>query len=393
MGRSIALIPLLCIHIASSFGQNPVVLPEAEAAAQSVFRVVPTPSIRAFPFHSDLTSISASSPNDIWAVRQSAIHFNGKQWRAFALPLIVGDETSQLTGVADLAANNVWGVGNINITQANPNQVIEHFDGTKWSVSPGPSFQPTDEPALQGLSATSATDMWATGSILTLINGKPGAFPLFEHFDGTSWTATIDENHSNSFLSGISALATNDVWAVGDVAVATTFIEHFNGAKWSKVPSPSPGNGQNILQGVTALAPDDVWAVGWFVATQNQDRPQKTLIEHWDGTNWNVVPSPNVGGPNTQSVSNALQGITAVSANDIWAFGTTNAFGPGRITNLVLHWDGTDWTIAPTPNPNPRNLMVVDDFIKGGIVIPQGNIWLVGGADGFGTMVLNATGQ
>ncbi len=33
------------------------------------------------------------------------------------------------------------------------------------------------------------------------------------------------------------------------------------------------------------------------------------------------------------------------------------------------------------------------DVIAGGTVIPQGNLWLVGVADGFGTMVLNATGQ
>jgi hypothetical protein len=382
---------LLALSAASSLSQLSSAQ-IAEAPGSSIFKVVQTPNIRPFPFHSDLAAVSASSASDIWAVGQSGVHFDGQKWTAFALPDIAGDLTSQLSGVADLAPDNVWGVGDININQQSPNQIIEHFDGTKWSVSPGPPFQPSDQPSLEGLTSISATDMWAAGSILTTIGGLPSAFPLFEHFDGTSWTATIDESTLNGFISGISADATNDVWAVGTVALGQTFIEHFDGTSWSVVPSPSPGNGLKTLFGVAAIAPNDAWAVGFFVGALNQDRPQKTLIEHWDGTSWKVVPSPNVGGPNTQTVSNQLRGVIAVSTNDVWAFGDTDAFGPSKITNLVLHWNGTAWAIVPSPSPNPRHTLI-DDVITGGTVIPQGNLWLVGVADGFGTMVLNATGQ
>ena len=364
----------------------------AEAPGSSIFTVVRTPNIRPFPFHADLAAVSASSGSDIWAVGQSGVHFDGLTWTAFALPHIAGDLTSGIAGVADLAPNNVWSVGNININEQNPNQIIEHFDGTKWRVSPGPPFQPTDQPNLEGLTAISATDMWAGGSILTTIGGFQEAFPLFEHFNGTSWTATIDESNLNSFIFGISARATNDVWAVGNIALGATFIEHFDGTAWSVVPSPRPGNGQINLFGVTAIAPNDAWAVGFFVEALNGDRPQKTLTEHWDGTSWTVVPSPNVGGPDTQTISNQLRGVIAVSANDVWAFGDTDDFGPSKITNLVLHWNGTAWSIVPSPSPNPRHTLI-DDVIAGGTVIPQGNLWLVGVADGFGTMVLNATGQ
>ena len=81
-----------------------------------------------------------------------------------------------------------------------------------------------------------------------------------------------------------------------------------------------------------------------------------------------------------------------MSANDVWAFGDTDQFGPSKITNLVLHWNGIAWSIVPSPSPNPRHTLI-DDVIAGGTVIPQGNLWLMGVADGFGTMVFNATGQ
>jgi hypothetical protein len=364
------------------------------APTSSIFTVVNVPNIRAFPFHSDLSAVSASSANDIWAVGQSGVHFDGKKWTAFAMPHIAGDLTSELTGLADLSPNNVWAVGNVNINEDNPNQIIEHYNGTAWSIATGPAFQPTDQPFLTGLTATSPTDMWATGWNLTLIGCCQEAFPLFEHFDGTSWTETTDENNLDSFMFGISALASDDVWAVGDVgALGETFTEHYDGSAWSAVPSPSPGAGENALFGVAAVAPNDVWAVGFFVDAFNQDRPQKTLVEHWNGTSWKVIPSPNIGGNNSQTISNELRGVIAVSANDVWAFGDTDAFGPETIGNLVMHWNGTKWSIVTTPSPNPRKQKIIDDVIEGGTVLPGGDLWLVGVADGFGAMALNATGQ
>jgi hypothetical protein len=71
-------------------------------------------------------------------------------------------------------------------------------------------------------------------------------------------------------------------------------------------------------------------------------------VEHWDGTNWSIIPSPN---PNPGVDRNShLLGIAAISANDIWAVGDIGA--PfGHISTLTEHWDGTSWSIIPCPNP------------------------------------------
>src|SRR5690242_16534021 len=65
---------------------------------------------------------------------------------------------------------------------------------------------------------------------------------------------------------------------------------------WSTISSPNPGVGNESLYGIAAVSANDVWAVG---NTQNNGvgNPQ-TLIEHWDGTSWSVVPSPNPGSNN-----------------------------------------------------------------------------------------------
>ena len=68
---------------------------------------------------------------------------------------------------------------------------------------------------------------------------------------------------------------------------------------WTAVPSPST----NELHAVTSISANDVWAVG-----------VGPITEHWNGTAWSVVPSPNV-------TNGKLLGVAAVSTNDVWAVG------------------------------------------------------------------------
>jgi hypothetical protein len=70
----------------------------------SIFKVVPTPNEN---FNSNLFAVSASSPNDIWAVGQSTIHFDGTKWTAFPAPFINGENTAFLQGVVALSLSNL----------------------------------------------------------------------------------------------------------------------------------------------------------------------------------------------------------------------------------------------------------------------------------------------
>jgi len=297
---------------------------ETSAAGKSIFQVVPTPNPGG---DCSLFAVSGSSSSDIWAVGFAAIHFDGANWTDFPIAPLNGSVIDSLTGVADISPTDAWAVGQVNVGLAQPGQVIEHWDGTQWSVFQGPTFAPDAEPLLNGVTAVAANDIWAVGSLLnhdlSVLNF------LFEHWDGRSWTATTIES-GDAFLMAVSADAANDAWAVGFAGpendTSRTLVMHWDGTSWKTVASPSVGIGANQLNGVLALGPDDVWAVGFSTATATpppgQDEvPSKTLIEHYDGTSWSVVTSPNVG-PNTQYQSNKLQGRAAVSSTDIFAFGS-----------------------------------------------------------------------
>jgi hypothetical protein len=368
----------------------------APAQAQSIFQVVPTPNGHHGPLNNNLLAVAASSPSDIWAVGQTTIHFDGTAWTAFPAPTIAGDNTSYLDGVVDISPTDAWAAGLVGIDTANPDQVIEHWDGGAWSVVPGPTFGPGQQPSIYGMTTVSANDIWAVGTMLV---NNDGLEALFEHWDGSAWTAKTGAFHG--FFRAVSADASNDIWAVG-YSGNVTFSEHYDGTSWTLVRTPDVGSGPNSLGGVVALAPNDVWAVGYSTATvkppPNQyDVPTETLIEHFDGTNWSVVPSPNVG-PNSQYQSNRLLGVTAVSPSDIWAFGSYfAATGSENQMTLLLHWDGTSWSLAPCPNPITGNFWA--DILYSGVATAPGSVWIVGsqapateGKPISATFVLHTTG-
>ena len=286
---------------------------------------------------------SASSPNDIWAVGQSTIHFDGKKWTVFPAPRIKGDNTGFLQGVVAISPSLAWTAGNVIAPEPNAGQVIEQWNRTKWSVFPGPKFGKGDQAQVLAMTATSANDVWAIGGLAT---DAGQGFDLFEHFDGSAWTATTVP--AGGSLDGASADATNDAWAVG--FNGGTFAMHWDGTNWTIVATPNVGEGPNKFYAVLALASNDAWAVGSSTPlAAPQQSATLTLIEHWDGTSWTVVPSPNVG-PNSVNQSNRLFGLTANSANDIWAFGSYFA-ADGSGTKRHCFCTGTEpiGQLSPVP--------------------------------------------
>src|SRR5262249_18121163 len=108
---------------------------------------------------------------------------------------------------------------------------------------------------------------------------------------------------------------------------------------WSLVPSPKAGTSSNELEGVAVGSSSDVWAVGnYFNLNLNSSQ---TLIERWNGSNWQVVSSPNVGTGN-----NDLSGVAADLFGSVWAVGGFTNSAQGNDQTLVEHWNGSSWQVV-----------------------------------------------
>jgi hypothetical protein len=311
-----------------------------------------------------LGGMAGDSANDIWTVGTTApgpigLHFDGTNWKSIPMAL---PTRANMNDVSVLKPNDVWAVGHT-FSGARMTSVIQHFNGTKWSVVTSPHF-------LGG-------EVFAVGEI----NTNNHTAPLVEHFDGTTWSIipgpAVPAGKTLS-LHSIGATSHRDVWVAGfGGPVFFSLISHFDGQKFTNVAFPLAG--ANLGQ-IAAIAPNDVWVVGTKAAGAIGTA---TLTAHWNGLRWTVVPSPNA------SSSDTLGGVSAIASNDVWAVGCGNFCGAdtGAGSLLVEHWDGTHWTINPTPT-------IGNGEIPASILaLPSGDVFISGTVSGngifAGTLVLH----
>jgi hypothetical protein len=357
---------------------TPLVTATATPFCSPRFTVVTSPNVSDATFN-NLYGVSALAPDDVWAVgtsgggstfynRTLVQHWDGTQWSIIPSPNPLESGGSVLEGVAAIAPDDVWAVG---YTDFGSGTILltMHWDGTQWSIVPGANAGENDTDALYSVTALAPDDVWAVGYFWNNF-GETGT--LIQHWNGTQWSVvpTPSVEPSISVLTGVSAVAPNDIWAVGykfdSNKGGQTLIEHWNGSAWSIVPSPNPNTFDNELLEVAAIAANDVWAVGYY--SINGSSMSATLIEHWDGTQWSIVSGPNPGYYN-----NALSGISALSSNDIWAVGSyAHDFDTPHQT-LVEHWDGSQWTAIFSPGPGEMG-----NGLGGVAAVAKDDVWAVG---------------
>jgi hypothetical protein len=215
--------------------------------------------------------------------------------------------------------------------------------------------------------ALSPTDAWAVGATYDANSGR--FHTLAEHWNGSTWTVVSTPNPGplGQQLVAVAANSTSDVWAVGQFkintsGVAATLTEHWNGSTWTAVPSPNvAGTNSSGLDGVVANGKKNVMASGAFNCNTGICQ---TLTERWNGTKWKIIPSPNVN-----SNSNPLNTITSNGANDVWALG--DYYTGTTFNTLAEHWNGSAWSIVPSANMGFTALI-------GSAAVNTNDVWAVG---------------
>lgn len=301
---------------------------------------------------------------------------------------------NQLLGVAAVSDNDVWTVGwaqDPNAPSYVKRTLIEHFNGSTWNIVPSPNKRDDTISELYSVAGTSATDVWAVGSSN---DGKLPSRTLIQHWDGAAWSIVPSPSPDNQFneLRGVAAISANDAWAVGyrggtkNQTPIETFILHWDGLSWTQVTSPNVSDGANQLFSITAISAGDIWAVGSVSGGP--------LALHWNGSAWSVVPVGVGSGLSTESFA----AVTGSSANDVWAVGKGQGIFSNQKFATIRHWDGSRWTeklcrAASASNP-PLGFEGggPDAYFTGVSAAASNDVWAVG-VRGSGPMILHWDGQ
>jgi hypothetical protein len=280
----------------------------------SMWSIVPSPNLQTF---TGMKGVAAVSSTDVWAVGDNGgvgmtMHWNGSTWTAVANP---ATNYVALNAVSAGASNDVWAVGSLN---GNARSLALHWNGSSWSQIATPSPDGSEN-FLNGVAALTANNAWAVGQsgLQSFILHWNGA--QWSRSKSPDLVAPGGYTEINT-LRAIGGTAANDLWAVGN-AGASTLALHWNGSSWGAVSTPNGSSPWNQLTGVAAISSTDVWAVGFTYSEIDtcsegcyEDIPS-ALIEHWNGASWSVVATPSTG-------VSSLAGVAASTSGPAWAVGT-----------------------------------------------------------------------
>ena len=289
-----------------------------------------------FPDASAVMAVTSLSRSNAWAVgedrgdfggswtgRKLILHWNGHAWKQVPSPH--PRNHAVLYSVAAVSAHDVWAVGETESQLP----VIAHWNGASWRNVSAPAglFG-----GLVSVVAVAPDNVWAAG-----ING--GDKPLVIHWNGNKWRQVGSPARVGG-LNSVTAISPRSVWAVGTRGLPPPsgtqhpVLSHWNGTKWTNVRSPV-ANGE--LFTLARGSARSVWAVG---GTGVFTRHARLVIAHWNGATWTQASAPRPAGVSL------LFGASATSAGRAWAVGATAAGGTDA--TLILHWNGKAWKVMPS---------------------------------------------
>jgi hypothetical protein len=321
-----------------------------------------------------LLGAAARTSTDAWAVGEQfaaagqappppvSYHWNGSAWSIVATPVL--GVSSALLGVSASTATDAWAVGFSILGRHDDGTLIEHWNGTAWSVNSSLVVKGFVA-ELTGVADLSPTDAWAVGE---------GNGALLEHWNGSAWSSVTipDPDFTPGAGQSISALSATDIWVVGttvNTTTGTTTAEalHFNGTAWAVVPMQQPGTNTPTIGAVTAISATDAWAVGEDIGATSAPGGS-TLIEQWNGAKWSIVPSPTPG------ADPGLTGVAARGSGDVYAVGNNlPSINGGAVQGLVLRWNGSTWSQDADPTDGTYSPLFAAATVPG-----AANEWAVG---------------
>lgn len=362
--RSFAAVALVVVALAGT--------PPSHAQSGR-WRYVPAPQHETAT-NTQVKGVTALSPTNTWAVGRwfdpnvkiQTMHWDGRAWSFVEPPNTAPlGGTPDLDGVGHGPNGDVWAVGNVYTGYPTDNMplVMRRRNGSWDYVDKVRLGQQRVYPyadrggAGYDVACISENDVWVVGYA-----GGHGddalIIPMAVHWDGSRWTEYDVPWFGTRYnlIHNCSASGPNDVWAVGTYRNYAqdyhSFMVHWDGSRWSHVPTPIEGMQGDSLWDVAAIAPNDAWAVGSTAAG--------AVMMHWDGARWSLY------GDQTQ-LPRGFSYLAAISSSDIWAVAADNSF---------WHYNGLVWSRHSNP-PVPG---ATSWWRSGGLAASgSGDVWCVGG--------------
>jgi hypothetical protein len=230
-------------------------------------------------------------------------------------------------------------------------------------------------------------------AVASYLNGSSADVTLAEAWNGVRWTIEPTPDPSGAFvnvLNGVSCASAKACTAVGYHSSlgfsGEPLAEAWNGKTWIVEATPGAAIGRFVdttLNAVSCSTPLACTAVGSYYDSSGI---QRTLAERWNGKVWVTETTSNP----LRSFGDVLDGVSCTSARSCTAIGSYDDRSDDGKT-LAERWNGSRWTIEPTPNPAsaPQTILTLSGVscASARACMAVGSYWIY--APGYGTMRAN----
>jgi hypothetical protein len=221
--------------------------------------------------------------------------------------------------------------------------------GTAWTIARSPNATLSGG-KIDSVSCSSADACTAVG---TNLDTSGINVTLAERWNGTSWQRQPTPNPPNDTdpsvapsLLGVSCPTASFCAAVGQDTQGFTgasLAETWNGQRWTLQPFPVPADSSGAgLTAVSCPSFSFCEAVGSYF--DNSTGANVTLAAAWNGTSWSLQPTPNPAG----AFFEQLNTVSCASPTFCEAWGSGNAGNPGP--TVAEQWNGSSWQLQPVPS-------------------------------------------
>jgi hypothetical protein len=282
----------------------------------------------------DISSVTASGPDNAWAVGNvwdrkgvphgRLMHWDGSRWRLMSYP---DQRVFLIYATYALSATDVWFSAN-----GNGNSELLHWSNGRWSTV---SQLPVNA---QNVDVISDRDIWLVGGLLPHcydVSLDSQGCTVTSHWNGSTWTS-----YPLRAAEGVTfgASSASDVWAVGDSFVrlirdSPSFVPdvfRWTGSAWQRTSLVGPRTFWH--PSIVVRSPHNVYVA----EASRADR--KACAMHWNGSRWSPFRLPGLPGACKWTISDYHRGL--------WFHG---APAPGF---SWVHWTGTRFVTTPVYRPN-----------------------------------------
>jgi hypothetical protein len=162
----------------------------------------------------------------------------------------------------------------------------------------------------------------------------------------TSWTqepVPQPPGGVGASLSSVSCASADDCIAVGSATGAVA--ESWDGTAWSVMSLSQPPDKDGVmLNSVSCVSADYCMAVGQDAATTGQ-KTQQTLTELWNGSTWTIEPTPL---PFKSQQAHVLSSVSCASTTYCVAGGLDYVNTKKGYYWFIDLWNGSAWTVEAT---------------------------------------------